>query len=149
MSRSRVLFTLICFLSFVVFNVAKAHALEKLNYNNQTISKSVVTQVEQHLSIPRESLDIAQANLNNDGIPEIFVRETTCKKPELECFHYILAQKTNGLITIDTIKAKDIALGNEQISGVRNLLVFKNVLNDFDYDVYTWAAKEKRFVHKE
>jgi hypothetical protein len=92
--------------------------------------------------------ETAIANLNQDQLPEIFVRlykpDGTCSKLE-GCQIYILADQGDDLSEIGRLKAHSIRLGDDSSNGVRDLLVNTNPWNDYEYRTFRWDGKSASF----
>lgn len=77
---------------------------------------------------------------------EAIVRNVACEKNTgAECRFLILGGNKNDILILGDIPAHDLQLGTSYSQGVRDLMVLKNGLNDFDYDVYTWKSEQGRY----
>ncbi len=123
-----------------------AFAMEKLRYNIEisSISKSLI---ENHVK-PHDGLDIAQSDLNDEGLKECFVRPSSCNNNKHLCEIIILARKKAKIIELGRISANDIALHNGYTQGVRNLAAFNDLRNDFKYDLYIWEPARSTYILK-
>lgn len=84
-----------------------------------------------------QDFEIGKTDLNSDGLDEFIARSKQCETPA-RCEFHILAESDDAVLPLGSFEGKSIALGNEFRHGVRNLLVFHNEANDFDYHLYTW-----------
>lgn len=123
-----------------------ALAIEKLRFNHglSTISKALI---HQHLGHDTaENFDIAQADLNGDGLYEFIIKQKTCTAPDKNCDIFVLARRDTTMIELLRVQARHVALDRDYHKGVRSLLAFKDAYNDFKYDVYVWEAKQSRYI---
>lgn len=88
---------------------------------------------------------IAQADLNDDGIAEIIVRDAGCAPVRL-CEHLILADTDSGIVRLGRIEARQILLANGYSHGVRDLMAAQNPANDFDQRRYVWEPLQSRYT---
>ena len=95
------------------------------HFSNNALDKSI------------SGIDIAEADLNQDGLSEFILRSKSCKTLPV-CRFDILAETDEGIVSLGTIQGKNLLLGNEFTHGVRNILLFEEAMNDFDYELYTW-----------
>lgn len=89
--------------------------------------------------------DIARTDLNGDGLDEFIARAEGCA-PEDLCEYLILGETGETMLNLGEIKALRIMLGHDYTAGVRNLLVFDNAANDFDYQLYVWHSAQSRYA---
>ena len=93
--------------------------------------------------------EIAAIDLNEDGIREFVVRANDCDgNTGVTCEHIIIGEVSKGYIVLGKLNGTRVLLGQDYTNGVRNLLLFSNPVNDFDYDVYVWGAKQAQYVLK-
>lgn len=147
MPKNRQAYSIVFSIVMLLFSMNAAQALEKLIYDADisALTAHKISKHETFNSIALDALDVAKADLNQDGIPELIIREKTCLETDEMCDYHVMADTQDSLFVLVSFKAKYLAIGQEKSSGVRNILVFKNQLNDFDYDVYTWNANNKNF----
>ena len=96
------------------------------------------------LSSDIESFSQATDDLNNDGLEEFILRTQSCDAAT-GCTYHILAETKGDITPLGTLQGHNLLLGNEYSHGVRNLLVFTNPSNDFDYDLYTWHPEHSSY----
>lgn len=96
-----------------------------------------------------ENLEVAAADLNQDGIDEFIVKPMNCNENLALCPYYILAETPKGLISLGTIPAKTILLGQDSVHGIRNLMVFSDTKNDFAYNIFAWNPLASSFKLKD
>jgi hypothetical protein len=97
------------------------------------------------LKTPLSNLSIARADLNEDGLNEFLVRANCAGL----CTYKILAESDDKIVELGNIEAKEIRMGNAYFSGVRNIIAYKNTLNDYDRTVYVWEPQASRYMIKE
>ena len=128
-----------------------AHATEKLIFD-QDISlralKNIQSFMRQEMPEMPETLKIAGADLNEDGIPEFIVRPETCGETTGFCPFFVLADMEENVIKLLKTEAKKLALAGSYSHGVRNIIAFKNPENDFDYELYIWDPGRSRYTIK-
>lgn len=108
-------------------------SFEKIkSFSNNTLNKSI------------SGFDIAGTDLNSDGLDEYVLRSKRCENMTL-CQFGILAETDGGIHVLGEFKGKNLLLGNEYTHGVRNILIFGNLMNDFDYEVYTWHPEASSY----
>ncbi len=93
-----------------------------------------------------EDVKIAGIDLNEDGMDEFIVSNADCTKVKQNCTYSILADKDNNLITLGTIKARTLLLGDSYSHGIRDILAYDNDRNDFDYTLYVWEPTLSRYT---
>lgn len=140
-----VVFCSFCVVGAVTF---PAHALENLIYN-QSLSKSSALLLKKYLNTPPNTSNIAQIDLNDDGLSEFIVKPEQCTLETTSCEFMILAETDREIISLGTIKARNINVSTKTTSGVRNIHAFDNPLNDFDYSLYHWEAARSRYMMEE
>ena len=87
---------------------------------------------------------IAKADLNGDGLHEFILRPNECPE-KTPCPYNILAETDTGMVSLGSIEGYNLLLGSEFTHGVRNLLIFKSSVNDFDYALYTWHPETSKY----
>ncbi|MCB9982129.1 MAG: hypothetical protein H6861_00425 [Rhodospirillales bacterium] len=131
----------------LMLGASAAHAMENLHYNN-VLSRSSAEKINAftaaHLGKDISGLDIAEADLNGDGLNEFIVRTKDCAQTE-RCNHIILGETDDTVLDLGKIEALRIMLGNDYEHGVRNLLVFDNPENDFAFTLYRWDDEQSRY----
>lgn len=96
--------------------------------------------------LPPKALSIQNIDLNNDMIPEYVVAEQDCVQSRRICKHYILAAQGASFVVIGTFDALKILPAPQYTNGVRNILVYNNVKNEFKYDVVTWNSRASSYT---
>jgi hypothetical protein len=135
---------LVCFMAAAP---APAYSYEKIVYNqnlSEVSRRALTAYARDTLKTEIESLDIARADLNEDGLEEFILRPKGCGPQP--CDHRLVAQAQSGVIELGTITARGLVLGNQYSSGIRTLLAFNNDNNDFDYELYVWEPRESRYI---
>lgn len=129
-----------------------AYAAETLLFDSKTGPSSRIALAAYSLETANSELsryDFAQADLNDDGIHEFILRDKVCATGQNLCDYNVWAETEKGIISLGTVHAKTILLGNEQTHGIRNLLAFDNASNDFDYTLYVWQPEKALYVKKD
>lgn len=143
--------TSVCLCSgLIILASASAYANQILQYN-YTPDPRRLSQFQE--VVPKLSAQttpqIASVDLNEDGIREFIVRANDCDEgAQTLCDHVVIGQVSKGYIILGTLRGKKLLLGQDYTKGVRNLLLFSNPVNDFDYDIYVWGAKQAQYVLK-
>lgn len=88
----------------------------------------------------------ATADLNADGIDEIILKKRGCEDSEILCRYLILAEKDNKMLLLSKIRARHIMLGEDYSHGVRDILAFKNRIDDYDYQIYVWDSSTIQYT---
>ena len=125
-----------------------ALASEKLIYN-QKLSKSSSLLIKKFLNSSPSEFDIAQIDLNDDGLSEFIIRPKTCNAHVAPCQFSIVAETGNDIVSLGVIDAMAVSVDAETTSGVRNIHAFDNPRNDFDYSLYNWEAARSQYMMKE
>lgn len=100
------------------------------------------------INAQNSTFEIAHTDLNEDGIEEIVLKDTTnnCKYTKSICVYHILGKKSiNELILLGKIEAKQLLIGQEYTHGVRNILIYNNDENDYKYKIYAWNALKAQY----
>jgi hypothetical protein len=129
-----------------------AYAAETLLFDSKIGPSSQIALSSYSLETAKSDLsryDFAQADLNGDGINEFILRDKVCSKGQNVCDYNVWAETEKGVISLGSVPAKTILLGNEQTHGIRNLLAFDNASNDFDYTLYVWQPAKALYVKKD
>ncbi|MAI62874.1 MAG: hypothetical protein CBB87_10405 [Micavibrio sp. TMED27] len=88
---------------------------------------------------------LSKIDLNEDGLDEYIVRDGSCIDNHF-CEYGVVAKTNQGYINLLRIKSFNLMLGNEYTKGVRNLRVYNNRLNDFNYTTYIWSTSRLSYV---
>ncbi len=93
-----------------------------------------------------QNVTIARTDLNGDDINELIIRAAcTPQKPAL-CDFVILADTDPKLTELGVIKAFSLNIADKTHSGVRNIIAYSNVTNQFDAVVYVWDSLASRYT---
>ena len=126
---------------------APGRAAEVLKFNTD-IARSSFERIKLYVSNNLESdintQDIAKTDLNNDGLYEFILRPKGCGA-DTKCRYMVLAEDGPEIYTLGDFEGVNLLLGAEFKHGIRNLLVFNNAANDFDYELYTWHPKASAY----
>ncbi len=93
-----------------------------------------------------DSYDYALQDLNSDGIDEIIIKRKTCSTSKNSCFFLILAEKSNEILLLSKIEAKNIMIGGTSSHGIKDILAFSAKMNDYNFDIYVWSPKDKTYI---
>ncbi len=132
----------------VLAGASQAHAADSLNFNgkaNEREKALLAAYALDHLKTPLEDLAVARPDLNGDGLGEYIVRV----KCEALCSFAILAESKDKIVELGKIEAREIQLGNAYSGSVRNIIAFKDAVNDYGRTVYSWEPKSARYMIKE
>lgn len=91
-----------------------------------------------------EHLDIEQIDLNEDGINEYIVRHPGCYPDQL-CAYDVLADTGEEMLSLAHVEALKVEVGQHYTNGVRNILIFSNTANDFEYTLYRWNSTASHY----
>ncbi|MCB1531526.1 MAG: hypothetical protein KDJ35_01525 [Alphaproteobacteria bacterium] len=122
-----------------------AYALEPLLYTSK-ISPSSQVLLREALPAPLESFDVAQTDLNDDGLYEFIVHPKDCASTPDTCSFDILAETGDKMVSLGRIQARDIAIDSDKKFGVRSLRAFDNPRNDYSFSLYVWDAARSRYM---
>ena len=122
------------------FNALYAYASEPLHFSSN-IARSSLAKLKNSSA---EALLIAPTDLNKDGLDEFITKPENCGAHAV-CSYTIFAETDDSAIDIGAFEATHVLLGNEYKNGVRNLLVYNNTVNDFDYVLYTWHPETSKY----
>ena len=127
--------------------VTAVRAAETLHFNND-ISRSSFERIKSYVSNDLgqniATHDIAKIDLNNDGLYEFILRPSGCDQGA-KCNFIVLAESGSKIRPLGRFEGINLLLGTEFSHGIRNLLVFNSVVNDFDYNLYTWHPKASAY----
>ena len=141
-------------LSLIIFGCTEfawsdhAYSIEPLHYK-ASISSEETVKISSFLSSANsgnfEIKHIAKNDLNDDGIDETIVITNTCETSSEICHIYLLANLDVSPALLGYINAKNIAISNQSTYGVRDLLVYNNAKNDYDYEIMRWNPKQSTY----
>lgn len=124
-----------------------ASAAENL-YFDQDIPRSSLEKIKTYsinaLEQDIQNFEIGKADLNNDGLDEFIARTKNCNI-DGKCQFHVLAEADGYIQSLGILAGQNLLLGNEYRHGIRNLLVFKDASNDFDYELYTWHPETSEY----
>lgn len=141
-----------CVFSALALYPAFSQAAERLLYDSQAGASSRIAledYAQKALGEPLSALDFAKVDLNDDSLPEFILRDKSCSGERAICAYNVWAETDQGVISLGTVRAKTLLLGNERSHGVRNLMAFTDTHNDYAYSVFVWNPTEKRFEEKD
>lgn len=127
----------------------RADADDAISFNNAINAREniLIRSYFGGLSEKKASPDIASIDLNEDGVPE-FIARTGCA-PDAGCVFDILAQTDEKVIALGEIKARSLALGSAYSAGVRNIIAYNKLENDYGRALYIWDPGARRYKIKE
>lgn len=97
-----------------------------------------------------DQYSFASADINGDGIDELFSVPRSCKAeaPKL-CEYKVFGRGAEAFHALLSVKAWDIVVSDRVQDGVRDLLVYKNRNNQFRASAYTWNALKTQYTEGE
>ena len=126
-----------------------ARAVEQLNFSDK-ISPSLKYQVNIFLEKTYKTdislYNIAEIDLNNDGIDEHILKRKACNTKENQCIYSVIAEKGDEIILLAKIRARNIIAGETSSYGIKDILAFKNEINDYNFDIYMWSPSQKMYI---
>ena len=133
--------TLMVFVGICAFALP-SYAGESIDFIDKSAFKDmrIVRTLSQH-----SFSQIAAIDLNNDSIDEYILADP------LDGMHYqyeIIASIDKGVASLGKLKGTKLMAAYDTHHGVRNLLGFDDVKNDYEYEVYQWDAASSRFVRE-
>lgn len=124
-----------------------ALAAESLRFDN-ALPRSSIERIKSYsfnvLNHDIENLEIARIDLNGDGLDEFIARQKNCTQTGV-CAYHVLAETPDGILPLGAFEGLNVLLGSEFSHGVRNLMVFKNTVNDYDFSLYTWHPETSAY----
>lgn len=124
-------------------------AVEQLSFGDK-VSPSLKYQINTLLGEVYETdislYHIANIDLNNDGIDEHILKRKTCEVSKNQCIYSIIAEKDGKIILLSKIRAKNLIIGETSSFGIKDILVFKNEINDYNFDIYMWSPSQKMYI---
>lgn len=97
--------------------------------------------------LPAEkTLETAKIDLNRDGIDETIFRHAPegCENTA-DCLYVIAGLAARQPVHIASIRARKIGISSENAYGVRQILVYNQKQNDFQYITYVWNPATSTF----
>ncbi len=149
MNKKFLFLAILMLLSICPINTA--NAIEALNYNRK-ISTSLKHQINLFLgnlyNNDISEYEISGIDLNGDGIDEHVLKSKKCDADNNQCNYLIIAEKRDEIILLSEIKAGNIIIGGTSSYGIKDILVFKNNINDYNFDIYIWSPEQKMYIMK-
>lgn len=110
--------------------------------------QKLITQFAQ--STDNHNFDVANVDLNKDGIAEFIFKSKTCDlavNGQKNYCHFTIAANQNDekLIDLGTFQAKAITLSNNFFKGIRDLHVYNLKENDYDYSIARWNPEKSGY----
>lgn len=136
---------------FGVFGSERAQAMEILDFEKpvpptaQTLISGFVTK---NLNMNMENYQVAEADLNRDGLSEYILRQKKCFGKDNLCTFLILAESRENIVLLAKFNARALALGNAFTYGVQDILAFQSDNNDYGYDIFIWDPPSKMYILK-
>ncbi len=129
------------------------HAAESLTFTPIEEFRSIAAHKNIDFGDKDTSLSaIATVDLNGDSLDEYIGKTTADSSQNSDIAPFYVFSSTSlhaqTPIYLGVIHARTIMLGYESHHGVRDILAFSNIDNDFDYDAYTWNPMHSRYVHE-
>lgn len=129
--------------------IKTGYAIEPLSYK-EDISPSLKVALEAYLKDELKTdislYKFAPTDLNSDGIDEYILKSKQCTEIENICKYLIIAEKKENILLLLQNNVKDIMLAGTSSHGVKDILVFQNTKNDFNFDIYMWSPQEKKYI---
>lgn len=91
---------------------------------------------------------VAEIDLNGDGNKEFILKRKYCAGTNTTCIHLVLAQKKDEIVMLSNIPAKNLMIAGTKTFGIKDILAFKNEINQYDFDIYIWSPGEKKYIVK-
>ena len=128
-----------------------ASAVEPLNYSDKT-GPTLRVQLSSFLKNTYDTAlsdyQIADIDLNNDGIDEYILKQRRCSIIDKSCTHLVIAEKQNEIFELSRIKAQNLMVGGTLSHGIKDLLAFNDEINDYKFDIYVWSPPQKMYIIK-
>jgi hypothetical protein len=134
--------------SAILLSASSAHAADRLSFDGKIgdTSRFALGQYLQASNKTTDDMLIAAADLNGDGLNEFIIRDKNCDSSSKNCTFTVLSEVNDMILPLGDIPARDIALGNQYSQGVRSLVAYESVINDYEYAVYVWEPSEARYM---
>jgi hypothetical protein len=137
-------------LLFSAANGREALAGEKLDFDQPVGARSRILlrdYATDQLKVDPATLRVARADLNSDGIDEFITIGTQCGNvPDTLCNITVLAETDEELIRLGAFKAHTILLGDGYSGGVRDLVVYRDEINDYHDELYVWEPRQSQYI---
>lgn len=135
--------------SIVLGSVFPVQASERLLFNQDVSASSQLNLTKFTTATLNKNLDafeIAKIDLNHDGLYEFILKDGNCTADSLECRFKILAETDTEITELGSLQARTLIVSDQNSHGIRDLLVFQNEHNDYDYDIYVWEPMTSRYI---
>ena len=136
---------------FCILMPLQSKAVEPLSYH-QTPTPYVRVKVTDFLQETYETkvtdYVIAEVDLNNDGDKEFILKRKFCANQNTPCIHLILAKVKEEIVLLSNIKAKNLMIAGTKTFGIKDILAFKDEINQYNFDIYIWSPGEKKYIVK-
>lgn len=123
---------------FCVFFANPTLANESLTFQaiETDKQKRITDYVSEQIDVTLNFANIASKDLNDDVIDE-FILQYDCGSNNL-CRHVIVALEELEPVIIGQFDAHKILISNKKTYGIRDLVVYNNVHNDFQNQIARW-----------
>lgn len=101
------------------------------------------------LGVEARPFSLALTDLNGDGMDEFILKNDGCGVPPALCTFRILAESTDSFVELGRIRARNVALADGSVAGVRTIMAFASPINDYDYELYVWEPTRSRYILSE
>ncbi len=135
----------------IIFSSSNASAIEELKYDTNIsftsrfhINAYIASEYESDPDIYR----IAPIDLNNDGNDEFILQRKNCYIEKKVCTHLIIAEKDSEILLLSKIRARTLVAAGTFSHRIKDILAFKNGVNDYDFEIYMWSPSEKTYILK-
>lgn len=143
------IFLLLCLVNLTTAYASSAFALETLNYDKK-VSHSLSYQIDNFLKdkydMSLSQYSIASIDLNNDGVDEHVIKQNLCHITKGKCNYLVIAEKKQEILVLFKIRAYNLAIGNANSNGVKDVLALTNETNDYNFDIYMWSPSLKMYI---
>lgn len=133
-----------------------AYGVENLRFGaplsertERNITRFLEENREKMPSISSESIKISATDLNRDGIDEFILGTKDCPADTKICPYLVMADKKDSVILLGSVEARAISLADTYSHGIRDIHVYNNTSNDFDYDLFVWEPANSHYVIKD
>ena len=146
MVKSFKLLFLICFF-FNSISIGYAAIALSFGQKPSIVSlKNIDSFLKTHQRGNQSDYDIAENDLNNDGLQEFVLRPKTCPSDPKPCQYMILAENKNKIYILGMISAYKLMLSGTFSNGIQDFLAFQSDNNDYEYERYIWSPTEARYI---
>lgn len=143
------IFLLLCLATITIAYAKPVFALETLIYDKK-ISTSLSYQIDiflkEQFDTSLSQYSIASIDLNNDGVDENVIKQNRCVSSGGKCTYLIIAEKKHEIFILFKIRAYNLAVGDANSSGVKDVLALTDKTNDYNFDIYMWSPSRKMYI---